>query len=160
MDLDNNPLQDSIQRVLQVAADAHQRPTWSLYRALNEKDQRITDTGSNRDSGAYIQDLRRDMQNAQQQSPEVVVVQGLETKTGVWTNLNGAPRAKEALALIQESDAQPPATLEETAAALVLTLHSWTRRGTIVLHDKTGPPYARTATCRPTTLSTGEAHLE
>ena len=83
MDLDNNPLQDSIQRVLQVAADAHQRPTWSLYRALNEKDQRITDTGSNRDSGAYIQELRRDMQNAQQQSPEVVVVQGLETKTGL-----------------------------------------------------------------------------
>ena len=30
----------------------------------------------------------------------------------------------------------------------------------MVLHDKTGPPYARTATCRPTTASTGEAHLE
>ena len=27
VDLENNPLQDSIQRVLQVAADAHQRPT-------------------------------------------------------------------------------------------------------------------------------------
>ena len=39
MDLDNDPLQDSIQRVLQVAADAHQRPTWSLDRALNETDQ-------------------------------------------------------------------------------------------------------------------------
>ena len=42
MDLDNDPLQDSIQRLLQVAADAHQRPTWSLYRALNEPDQWIT----------------------------------------------------------------------------------------------------------------------
>ena len=31
MDLDNDPLQDSIQRVLQVVADAHQRLTWSLY---------------------------------------------------------------------------------------------------------------------------------
>ena len=35
-----------------------------------------------------------------------------------------------------------------------------TRGHTIVLHDKTGPPYARTATCRRTTASTGEAHLE
>ena len=82
MDLDNDPLQDSIQRVLQVAADAHQQPTWSLYRALNEADQQITSTGSNRDSGAYIQELRRDIHNAQQQSPEGVVVQGRETKTG------------------------------------------------------------------------------
>ena len=160
MDLDNDPLQDSIQRVLQVAANAHQRPTWSLYRALNETDQRITETRSYRDPGTYIQELRRDMQNAQQQSPEGVVVQGRATKTGAWTNLTGAPRAKEALAFIQESDAPPPATLEETAAALVLTLHSWTRGHTIVVHDKTGPPYARTATCRPTTVSTLEAHLE
>ena len=101
-----------------------------------------------------------DMQNAEQQSPEGVVVQGQETKAGAWTYLTGASHAKEALAFIQESDAPPPATLEETAAALVLTLHSWTRGPTIVLHDKTGPPYARTATCRPTTTSTGEAHLE
>ena len=139
MDLDNDPLQDSIQRVLQVAADAHQRPTWSLYRALNETDQRITDTVSNRHPGAYIQELRRDMQNAQQQSPEIVVVQGREIKTGAWTNLTEAPRAKEALAFIQESDAPAPATLEETAAALVLPLHSRTQGHTIVLHDKTGP---------------------
>ena len=41
----------------------------------------ITDTVSNRDPGAYIQELRREMQNAQQQSPEGVVVQGRETKT-------------------------------------------------------------------------------
>ena len=160
MDLDNNALQDSIQRVLQVAANAQQRPTWSLYRALKETDQLITDTGSNRDPGAYILELRRDMQNAQQQSPGGVVVQGRETKTGAWTNLTGAQHAKEALAFIQESDAPPPATLEETAAALVLTLHSWTRGHTIVLHDKTGPPCARTATCRPTTASTGEANPE
>ena len=44
MDLDNDQLQDSIQSVLQAAAAAHQRPTWSLYRALNETDQRITGT--------------------------------------------------------------------------------------------------------------------
>ena len=44
MDLDNDPLQDSIQHVLQAATAAHQRPTWSLYRALNETDQRITET--------------------------------------------------------------------------------------------------------------------
>ena len=80
MDLDKDPLQDSIQSVLQVAAHAHQRPTWTLYRALNETHQRVTDTGSNRDPGAYIQELRRDMQNAQQQSPEGVVVQGRETQ--------------------------------------------------------------------------------
>ena len=160
MDVDNDPLQDSIQRVLQLAADAHERATWSLYRALNETDQWITDTGSNRDPGAYIQELRRDMQNTQQQSPGGVVVQRRKTKTGAWTNLTGAPRAKEALAFIQESDAPPPATLEETVAALVLTLHSWTGGHIIVLHDKTRPPYARTATCRPTTVSTGEAHLE
>ena len=140
MDLDNDPLQDSIQRVLQVAADAHQQPTWSLYRALNEADQRITSTGSNRDPGAYIQELRRDIHNAQQQSPEGVVVQGRETKTGARTNLTRAPHAEEALDFIQESDAPPPATLEETAEALILTLHSWTRGHTIVLHDKTGPP--------------------
>ena len=159
MDLDNDPLQDSIQRVLQVAADAHQRPTWSLYGALNETDQWITGTGGNRDPGAYIQEQRGDMQNAQQQSPEGVVVQGRETKTGAWANLTGAPRAQEAPALIQEFDAPPPATFEETAAVLILTLHSWTQGHTIVLHDKTGPRYARTATCRPTTVSTGEAHL-
>ena len=89
------------------------------------------------------------MQNAQQQSPEGVVVQGQEqeTKTGAWTNITGALGAKEALAFLQASDAPPPATLEETVAALVLTLHSWTRGHTIVLYDKTGPPYARTATC-------------
>ena len=96
MDLDNDPLQDSIQRVLQVAADAHQQPTWSLYRALNEADQPITSTGSNRDPGAYIQELRRDIHNAQQQSPEGVVVQGRDTKTGAWTNLTRAPHAEEA----------------------------------------------------------------
>ena len=160
MDLDNDPLQDSIQRVLQVAADAHQRPTCSLWRALNETDQQITDTGSNRDPGAYMQELRKDMQKAQQQAPGGVVVQGRETKTGAWTNHTGAPHTKEGLAFIQKSDAPLPATLEETATALVLTLHSWTRGHTIVLHDKTGLPYARTATCRPTTASTGEAHLE
>ena len=87
-------------------------------------------------------------------------MQGRETKTGAWTNLAGAPRAQEALTFIQESDAPPPTTLEETAAALVLTLQSWTRGHSIVLHDQTGPPYARTATCRPTNASTGEAHLE
>ena len=160
MDLDNDPLQDSIQGVLQVAADAHQQPTWSLYRALNEADQRITSTGSNRDPGAYIQELRRDIYNAQQQSPEGVVVQGRETKTGAWTNLTRAPHAEEALDFIQESDAPPPEALEETAEALVLTLHSWTRGHTIVLHDKTGPPYARTGTCRLSIAATGEAHLE
>ena len=73
-DLDSDPLQDSIQSVLQVAVDAHQRPTWSLYRALNEMDQQITATGDNRDTEAYIQELRRDLQNAKQQSPEGVVV--------------------------------------------------------------------------------------
>ena len=93
------------------------------------------------------------MQIAQQQSPEGVGVQGRETKTG-------APPANEALPFIQELVTPPPANLEETAAALVLTLHSWTRGQTIILHDKTGPPYARTATDRPTTVSTGEAHLE
>ena len=75
-------------------------------------------------------------------------------------NLAGSRHAQEALTFIQECDAPPPATHEETAAALVLTLHSWTRGQTIVLHDKTGPPYARTATCRPTNASAGEAHLE
>ena len=87
-------------------------------------------------------------------------MQGQETKNGAWTNLAGSPRTQEALTFIQESDAPPPATHEETAAAPVLTLHSWTRGDTIVLHDKKGPPYARTATCRPTNASTGEAHLE
>ena len=160
MDLDNHRLQDSIRRILQAAAATHQRPTWSLYQALNETDQRISATGENRDPGAYIQELRRDIQNAHQQSPEGVVVQGRETKTGAWTNLPGSPCAQEALTFIQESDAPPPAIHEETAAALVLTLHSWTRGHTIVLHDKTAPPYASTTTCRPTNVSTGEAHLE
>ena len=100
------------------------------------------------------------MQNAQQQPPEREVVQGREIKTGSWTNLTAALCAQEAPTFIQESDAPPPATLEETAAALVLTLLSWMRGHTIVLHDKTPPPYARTATCRPTNASKGEAHLE
>ena len=88
------------------------------------------------------------------------MVQGRETKTGTWTNLAGAPRAQEALTFIQKSDAPLPATLGETAAALVLTLHSWTQGHVIVLHDKTGPRYARTTTCRLTAASTGEVHLE
>ena len=62
MDVDNEPLQDSGQRVLQAAAAAHQRCTWTLYRALNETDQRITGTEENRDPGAYIQELRPDIQ--------------------------------------------------------------------------------------------------
>ena len=156
----NHGPMDSIQRVLQVAVAAHQRPTWSLYKVFNETDQRITGRGENRDRGAYIQELQRDKQNAQQQSPEGVVVQGREIKTGAWTNLAGAPRAQEALTFIKETDAPPPATLEETAAALVLTLDSWTGGDTIVLHDKTPPHYARTGTCRPTNASTGAAHLE
>ena len=123
-DLNNDPMQDSIQLVLQVSPDANQRPTWSLYRALNETDQRITGTGDNQDTEGYIQELRRDMQNLQQQSPEGVVVQGRETKTGAWMNLAGAPRAQEAMTFIQESNTPPPAILQETAAALVLTLQS------------------------------------
>ena len=87
---------------------------------------------------------------------------------GAWTGNQSCcldepdrtPRAQEALTFIQESDTPPPATLEEKAASLLLTLHSWTRGHTIVLHDKTGPPCARTATCRPTTASTGEAQLK
>ena len=55
-------------------------------------------------------------------------------------NLAGAPRAQEDLTFVAESDAQLPATLEETAAALVLTLHSWMLGHTIVLHDKISPP--------------------
>ena len=106
MNLDNDPLQDSIQRVLQVAADAPQQSTWSLYRALNEADQRITSTGSNQDPGSYIQELQRDIHNAQQKSPEGVVVQGRETKTGAWTNLRRAPHAEEALDFQQPSRKQ------------------------------------------------------
>ena len=85
---------------------------------------------------------------------------GTRIQKGAWTNLAGSPHAQEALTFIEESDAPPPATHEEIAAALVLTLHGWTRGHTIVLHDKTGPPCARTATCRPTNASTDEAHLE
>ena len=51
MDLDNDPLQDSIRRVLQAASATHQRPTWSLYRALNETDQRITGTAETETQG-------------------------------------------------------------------------------------------------------------
>ena len=87
-------------------------------------------------------------------------MQGRVSKTGAWTNLAGSPHAQEALTFIQASDASLPATHEGTAAALVLTLHSTTWGQTTVLHDKTGPPYARTATCRPTNASTGEAPLE
>ena len=67
MDLDNDPLQESIRHVLQAAAAAHQRPTWSLYRALNETDQRITGTGEKQDPGAYIRKLQRDIQDTHQQ---------------------------------------------------------------------------------------------
>ena len=67
-------------------------------------------------------------------------MQGRVTKTGAWTNLAGSPRAQEALTFIQEADAPPPATHEETVAALILTLHSWTRGHSIVLHEKAPPP--------------------
>ena len=140
MGLDNDPLQDSIQGVLQLATAAHQQPTGTLYRALNETDQRMTGTEGNRDSGAYIRKLRRGIQNARQQSTEGVVVQGRVSKTGAWTNLAASPHAQEALIFIQETDAPPPATHKDTAAALLLTLHSWTWGHTIVLHDKTGAP--------------------
>ena len=88
------------------------------------------------------------------------MVQGRVSRTGACTNLAGSARAQEALTFIQESDAPPPETHEETAAALVLTLHSWTRGHTIVVHDKLAPPYAHTATCQPTNASTSEAHLQ
>ena len=60
---------------------------------------------------------------------------------------------------IQESDEPLPAECEEAALILVLTLQSWTWGHTITLRDKTGPPYACTATCRPTTATTGEVYL-
>ena len=50
------------------------------------------------------------------------MVQGRETKTGAWTNLTRAPHAEEALDFIQESDATPPATLEETAGFFLCLL--------------------------------------
>ena len=67
-------------------------------------------------------------------------MQGHVSKTAAWTNIAGSTHAQEALTFIQESDARPPVTHEETAAALVLTLHSWTRGHTIVLHEKKRAP--------------------
>ena len=151
MDLDNDPLQDSIQRVLQAATAVHQRPTWSFYRALNETDQRITGTEGSWDPGAYIPKLRHGIEDTCQQSPEGVVVQRQVSKTGSWTNLAGSRHAQQAFTLNQESDATPPATHVETAAALVLTLHSWTRGHTIVLHEKISTPmHVPRHTDRPT----------
>ena len=100
MDLDNDPLQA-----------AYQRPTWSLYRGLNETDQWITGTEENRDQRAYIQELRQDVQNTHQQSPEGVVVQGQVSRTGAWSNLAASPHAQKALTFIEESDtrSQQPA---------------------------------------------------
>ena len=82
VDLDSDPLQDSILRVLQAATIAPHRPVWSLYGALNETDQRITGTEENRDPGVYIQELRQDIQNAHQQSPEGEGVQRRVSKAG------------------------------------------------------------------------------
>ena len=74
--------------------------------------------------------------------------------------LTDARHAQEAFDHIQQSDDPPPAECEEAAPILVLTLHSWTWGHTITVRDPTGPPYARTATCRPTTATAGEVDLD
>ena len=71
-----------------------------------------------------------------------------------------ARHAQEALDQFLDSDDPPPAECEEATLILVLTLHSLTWGHTITVHDKTGPPYARTANCRPTTATVDEVHLD
>ena len=78
--------------------------------------------------------------------------------SGSGIELTAARHAPEALQHIQELVGPPPTSYEEAALILILTLHSWTWNHTISVHDKTGPPYARTGKCRPTTASAGEVH--
>ena len=89
-----------------------------------------------------------------------VITQGGLSKTASWMEVTEARHAQEALDHIQASDDPPSTECKEAALILILTLHSWTWNHTITLQDKAGPPYARTATCRPTTASTGEVHLD
>ena len=112
------------------------------------------------DPETYAQRIWRCMEAAQQRPPEGLVVQGCVSRTGSWMELAGAQHAQEALDYIQESDGQPPSTHEQTAAGLILAVHSWTWNHTITLNDKTGPSYARTATCRPTTAATGKVSVD
>ena len=95
-----------------------------------------------------------------QKPQEGVVLQKRVSKAGSWMDLTEARPAQEDLDHIQKSDGLQPATHEETAADLILTLNSWTWNHTIPLHDKIGPPYARTATCWPATAATGAVHLD
>ena len=100
------------------------------------------------------------MQEAHKQPPTGVITQGQLSKTASWREVTEAQHAQEALDHIQQLHDPPPAECEEAALILVLTLHSWTWGHTITLHEKTGPPYAPTVTCKPTTATAGEVHLD
>ena len=52
------------------------------------------------------------------------MVQQRVSKGGSWMELAEAQHAQEALDQVQESDGPPPATHEQTAAGLILALHS------------------------------------
>ena len=97
------------------------------------------------------------MQEARKQLPIGVITQGQLSNS--WMALINPQHAQEALDHIQELDDPLRTECEEAALILTLTLHSWTWSPSITLHDKTGPCYARSATCRPGRAFAGQVHL-
>ena len=163
MELHDDPVRDSIRHVLQSVTGAldPQRPAWSLYGAPDTAQRQITAAADgSSDPRAYAQRIRRGMQEARQKPTTGVVTQGQVSKTGCWMELTEARHVQEPLDHIQKSDGPPPTAYKEAAIIIILTLHSWTYNDTITLDDKTGPPYARTATCRHFTASAAEVQLD
>ena len=94
MQLDDDPVRDSIQRILRLAteAPAPQRTTLSLYAVLDAAQSEITRT-----TNAYAQRLQRCMQEADKQPPTGVITQGQLSITASWMELTEARHAQEVL---------------------------------------------------------------
>ena len=100
------------------------------------------------------------MQGAHKRPPTGLITPGRLSKTASWIELTEAIHAQEDLDQIQQLDDPLPTGCQDAALIFILTPHSRTCNHTITLDDKTGLPYARTATCRPTTASAGEVHVD
>ena len=127
MGLDEDPLRDSMPRVLQSATDAPapEQSTWSLYGALDTARRQITAAADgSRDPRADAQQIRRCMQATHQKQPTGVVTQGGISNTRSWMELTEAQHSQEGFDHTQKSDSPQPKECVEEALILILTLHS------------------------------------
>ena len=109
MELDNDPVQGSILRVLKAACAAvTQQPTGSLYRALSEAGPHMAAAaaGISHDPETYTQKMHQYTQGTHQLLPEGVMVQGRVSRTAKWMEVAEKQHAQDSQDKIQHLDAR------------------------------------------------------